>query len=290
MEKMTIQSQGDTSTDPEIHLLRHSKAAYKSYSQVAGSENPDRPVDPEHQVFPDLPESGVRLAQEEAEKFFASMNSESDAVFFVSSSQARALETAQVYKEVANAKGLTVITPEHDRNPAHDIVGDGEIRVLRSLSIDKGNVLWGALYNPPAYIPDINWSAVDAEMKVRWDAARAIVLANDHGSWGANYFQYSDILKEQGMLPAEEATAQEQFDTQFQRLKQLMRFGAKKAKDGFDGKKIHIVAVGHENYLSKALERYFHDEEIKNCEVLDVRVSDEKIEMTRRGDTVDITS
>lgn len=280
----------DRGVSPEIHLLRHSKAGYKSYEEVAASENPDRPLDIGHQVFPDVPEAGVRLAQEEAGKLFATMNPGSDAVFFVSSSQARALETAQIYKEVAKEKGLTIIIPENDRNPAHEEVGDGEIRVLKALSINKGSVLWGALYNPPAYMPKINWEAVDMETRKKWDDARAIVLANDHGSWGANYFHYSDILKEKGVLPTEEATAQEQFDTQFQRVKQLMQFGAKKAQDGFEGKKIHIVAVGHENYLSKALERYFQDEEIKNCEVLDVHVSDEKIEMTRRGETVDITS
>ena len=269
--------------DPQkMHFLRHSKAAYGSYAQVLDSENPDRPIDLNKQKVPDLLPAGVELAIKEAEAFLSKLNPETTALFFVSSSQSRAFETAHIYKEIAKQKGFTILAPEHPRNTQSN--SDAEIRVVRALSLKPDSSLWASIYNPPAYMAPINWDAVDSETKARWDAARTLILADDKGSWGANYAHYSDLLKQKKMLPDTESTAEELFSTQFQQLLILARFGAQKASSGHGGKKIEIIVVGHENYMTEAMETYFNEEMVNNCEVINISVAaDGRIEMTKKG-------
>lgn len=270
----------------DIKFIRHSKAGYKSFGEVIGSDNPDRSIDVKEQVLPDLTESGVELAKQEAEKVFSEMNPVTDAFFFASSDQARALETAQIYKDIATQKGFTVITPEHHHNPLAERMSEEEIRVIKSLSLKPESSLWGALFSPPAQLAPINWEGVDPDVKLKWEKARQAILSDDKGNWGANFSHHSDILKEHGLLPNDQSTARELFETQFPQILRLALFGAKKGQSGFEGKKIRIIAFGHENYLAKAFEEYFGEEGINNCEVVDVDVnSDESITITRRGDS-----
>ncbi len=271
----------------DIRFIRHSKAAYRSGSAIVGSENPDRPIDPKEQVFPDLTEAGVELAQHEAEKLFGEMDPAADALFFASSDQARALETAQMYKNIAKGKGFVIIAPEHHRNPLAERMSEEEVRVVESLSLKPESSLWGSLFSPPTQLAPINWSGVDAAVRSAWEEARQVVLQDDKGNWGANFAHYSDILRERGLLPNEQSTAHELFETQFQQLLRLARFGARKAKEGFGGKHIKILAFGHENYLAKAFKEYFGEEGIQNCEAVHVRVNaDDSLEIERRGKSV----
>lgn len=269
-----------------IHLLRHSKAGYKSYADAVGSEDPDRPFALREQVLPDITEAGVKLAREEAEKLFSRMNPSEDELFFVSSNQARALETAKIYKDFAKEKGFTILIPEHHRNPLAERMDEGDIRVLSALSLKSGSPLWGSIYNPPAYMPDINWEAVDPEMKKKWDEARLIIMEHDYGNWGGNFYHYSDVLREKDLLPENEDTARNLFDTQFRQLKRLAKFGAEKVEGDVGSKRIQVIAIGHENYLSEALERYFGEEGINNCEVIGIDAEQEGIiTLTRRGES-----
>lgn len=268
----------------EIKFIRHSRAGYKSLSEIVGSSNPDRPVEPKEQIFPDLTEAGIELAEQEAEKIFSAMDPVTDAIFIASSDQSRALETAQIYKNIAKEKGFTIIAPEHDRNPLAEQMNEKEIRVVKSLSLQPESSLWGALFSPPAQLGPIHWEGVDPAVRLQWENARQVVLQDDKGNWGANFAHYSDVLKERGLLSDTQSTARELFETQFVQLLRLARFGAKKSAGGFNGKRIKIIVFGHENYVAKALEEYFGEEGIQNCEVVDVRVnSDDSIEMERRG-------
>ncbi|MCX6761231.1 MAG: hypothetical protein NTY33_00050 [Candidatus Moranbacteria bacterium] len=261
----------------KIDFIRHSKAGYKSYKEVLNSDNPDQPLDINKQVFPDILEPGIELAKQEAEKLFSEMNPETEALFFVSSNQARALETAKIYKDISKEKGFTVIVPEHHYNPLSKEMNEEEIRVVETLSLKPDSSLWSSIYNPPAYLGSINWEGVEPDLKLKWEEARQIILKDDKGNWGANFSQYSDILKEKELLPNDQRTAQELFEVQFPQILRLARFGAKKAQEGFEGKKVRIIAFGHENYLAKAIEKYFEADGINNCEAMHIEVEDEKI-------------
>lgn len=295
MEKHTLGSPEGNSEEAKkdtarVHLLRHSKAGYKSYVEVLNSDNPDRPLDLTKQVIPDVPEAGVELAKKEAEKLFSQMDPAENALFFVSSSQSRAIETAKIYKDFAKEKGFTVISPEHHRNPLAERMDEKDIRVVNTLSLKPDSSLWSSLYNPPAYLSPINWGGVDGTTKAKWEEARKVVLSEDKGNWGANFAHYSDQLKENGLLPADQGTAKELFETQFPQILRLARFGAQKAKEGFEEKRIEIIAVGHENYLAKAFEEFFGEEGINNCEVVTVNIEDDATTITRRGKTADVTN
>ena len=270
-------------------FLRHSKAGYKSYAEVLNSDNPDRTVDLSEQVLPDVLEAGVALARTEAGKLFSGMDPEATALFFVSSSQSRAIETAKIYKDFAKQKGFTIISPEHHRNPIARPLNEEDIRVVNTLSLKPDSSLWSSVYTPPAYMAPINWEAVDSKTKEKWDEARKIVLSDDKGNWGSNFAHYSDQLKKEGLLPGDQNTAKELFESQLPQILRLARFGAEKAKEGFEGKRVEIIAVGHENYLAKAFEEYFGDEGINNCEVVTVDVSDEATTLTRRGRSTHIS-
>ena len=45
------------------------------------------------------------------------------------------MQTANVYRQVAQQRGFTIIRPEHTRNESDDLT-DGYIRVINSLSVD----------------------------------------------------------------------------------------------------------------------------------------------------------
>lgn len=288
-EQKNLNNSPENNSENEIKFIRHSKAGYKSFGEVIGSDNPDRPIDTKEQITPDLTEAGIELARQEAGKVFSEMNPDTDAIFFASSDQARALETAKIYKDIAKEKGFTVITPEKHLNPLAEKMDEGDIRVIKSLSLNPESQLWAALFSPPALLPQINWGSIDPETKSKWEEARKVVLEDDRGNWGSNFAHYSDTLREHGLLPEKISTAEELFKTQFPQLLRLARFGAKKSEGGFEGKNVKIIAFGHENYLAKAFEEYFGEEGIQNCEVVNVQVdSDGSVEIERRGESVSL--
>jgi hypothetical protein len=113
---------------------------------------------------PDLPESGVELAKEKAKEFFENLDPEKDILFFASSNEARALETANIYREIAKEKGFEIVRPENSRSGLSEELSDGDIRVVKILSIypyGETNAVIDSVFNPPSRRGDINWSAVE---------------------------------------------------------------------------------------------------------------------------------
>jgi hypothetical protein len=127
----------------------------------------------------------------------------------------------------------------------------------------------------------VNWEAVDPETKEKWEQARAIVSADDSGSWGGNFFKHSEEI--QKFFP-ELRNARETYETQFQNLLRLTRFGLKKAKESGSEKNIKMLAFGHENYTGYAINQYFGDNDIKNCETISISTGKEGLLIERRGE------
>jgi hypothetical protein len=272
-----------------VLFIRHSKAGYATYKQILDSEVPQQPTDPKNQVLPDLPQEGIDLAQREAKQLFFKMDSGKEALFFISGNQARVLETAKIYKEIAKEKGFTVIRPEHHRNPLVEQMNEDEIRVVQALSLHQDNPFWSAVYYPSSRSQSINWEKIDPEIKTRWDAARGIVMSNDEGIWGANFLYHSNKLKKDGLLPNDQNTVGELFKKQFPQIIHLVRFAAKKAAEGFDKKKVICILFGNENYFLEVLEQYFA-ERIDNCEVIRFDVNpDDSIIVTKKGKSTTVS-
>jgi hypothetical protein len=272
-----------------VDFIRHSVSSYKTYGKIVSSDNPTGQFNPDEQVTPDLPEKGIELAKQEAEKYFAELDPQKDIVFFVSSNEARAVETANIFRQTAHEKGFEVVKPEHSRSMLSDNIAEGEIRVLQNLSIypdDTSNSVLDGIFNPPARRGKVNWEAVkDTELKARYDKASAIIEADDRGSFGANFAVHSEAIKQ--ILP-EITTAEELYKTQFQNLIKLLKFGIEKAKKAGLEKNVKIIAFGHENYLMLALEKMFQEDGIKNCEVIHFSEVEDKIKAEFRGKEADV--
>ncbi len=249
---------------------------------MVSSDDPTKPFDPENQETPDLPESGVELAKEKAGEFFGELDPRNDILFFASSNEARALETANIYRNIAKEKGFEIVKPENSRSGLSEELSNGDIRVVQALSIypyGETNAVIDSVFNPPAKRGDINWEKIDPELKKRFDEASRIVEANDKGSFGANFAIHSEKIKE--IFPEIE-TSKRLFETKFQNIIKLIKFGIKKAQESGLTKNIKILGFGHENYMMYALEKYFEEEGINNCETVQFEISDGSVQATFR--------
>jgi len=275
MEKPLQEDRNDS-----VHFTRHSRAEYNTYIKIKESDNPQAPVDYENQITPDLNEEGVRLAEQKTTEFFSRLDPEKDILFFASSNEARAIETADIYRRKAKEKGFEVLKPEHVRSGYAQEVGEGEIRVLQSLSLNVKNMIIFSVFNPDPQQNPKFIEKLDPETRAKYDVARAVINGHDYGSFGANFFHYSEKVQE--IFP-EIKSAKGMFDGQFRNLLKLARFGRKKAKSSGLEKNVKILAFGHENYMVHALQEYFGEHDIKNCETIDVNVDDADAILTRRG-------
>ncbi len=273
-----------------MSFIRHSKSNYKTYKEIKTSENPQQAVDYDNQVENDLPLAGIELAEEEAENFFDNLNPKEDALFFISSEEMRALETANIYKKIAKQKGFEIIKPErkkrkpeHIRSKTADKIGNGEIRKLDTLSLNIKNTLINTVFKPSKKyaLKEINWEGVDKDTKEKWDKARKIIDADDKGSRGANFFYHSEEVKK--IFP-EIKTSQDLYERQFKNITKLIKFADQKIKDADYSKNIKVLGFGHDSYLGYALNKYFSGFDLKNCEVVNFNVQKSNIVVSYRDE------
>ncbi len=271
-------------------FTRHSVSSYKTGMKMITSEQPTQKFNPNEQITPDLPEKGMELAKQEAEKFFADFNPQEDALFFASSNQARAVETANIYRQIAHERGFEILKPEHARGKISDEIANGEIRIVHNLSIPErdSHIVIESVFALPGARSPVKWDSVnDPDLKRRFDEASAIIEADNRGSFGANYLAHSDKVKE--IFP-EIKTAEELSEIQFKNLLKLLKFGHEKSQKEKPNKNVKILAFGHENYLLHALEKYFHEEGIKNCETIYLNVENDAVQAEFRGKNVNLGS
>ncbi len=269
----------------DVYFIRHSKSGYKTYAGIEQSTNPRASFDPENQVTPDLTEEGIKLAKEKAGEFFDGLDPAQDKIFFVSSNEARALETANIYREVAHARGFEIIKPDKSGGAAAEQIGGGEVRTIENLSLNPKDTLVFNVFIPEKLSRPINWDSVDEEFKRKWESAREIIKSDDQGSYGANLHRHSEAIKQ--IFP-EIKTTQELHKKQFNNLLRLARWAEKKFK--IKENRIKVVAFGHENYILQALDEYLQEHGINNCETIGLSLGDDKSEITFRGKNAELNS
>ena len=140
-------------------------------------ENPRAPFDHNKQEKTDLTEKGKNLAAEKAKEFFDNLNPESDRLFFVTSNEARAIGTANIYRQEAKQKGFEIIKPENPRSKLAEKEGEGELRAIDALSLNSKDSLLFMIYSPSE--PSTDWKNVDGNFKRKWEEARKIIEADD---------------------------------------------------------------------------------------------------------------
>ena len=266
-------------------FIRHSKSSYATYKTIRKSEEPLANFNADQQTVPDLTLEGVELANKEAESFFSNLNPDETSLFFVSSNEARAIETADIYREVAHRKAFDVIKPEHARSTLSEENSDGEIRILSNLSIypNESKIVFDGMFNPKKYRGEINWDKIPDDIREKYERAIEIIDADDQGSFVSNFAKHAEKIKE--IIP-EIDTPEELYNSQFKNLIRLAKFGEKKMKENSQGKSIKILAFGHENYLVYFLQKYLEKENIGNCEFINFEVSDGDVVFESKGNKI----
>src|SRR3989344_774803 len=235
-----------------IFNFRHSKAMYGPYDEKLGSEKPTGSINPEEQPLMDLTPEGIVHAEQEAKKFLNRLNPADDTLFVVSSDEVRALQTAHIY--IKEALGLGFKVEKHERTGT-DIarkIGEGYVRSLDSLSLHDSDMFEDTVFNPHHLMPGIghiNWDVISLELKEKWEQARAMILADDKGSWGANFFAHAKAVS--AIFP-HVRTPEKLHERQYQNLLRLAEFAKKKASSVG---RINVLSFGHESYMGYALEQ-----------------------------------
>lgn len=264
----------------KVDFIRHSKATYATYDRTTMSDNPSQPFDHKDQIFPDLSPEGVELAKKSAKEFLKTLDPNKDELFFVSSNEVRALETAEIYHNEATMRRFSILKPEHSRSPISDKYLNGDIRMVNALSINFKNSIASNLLNPQSSRRQINFEALDPKEVETYKKLQEEIDKNNKGSFAANFLAYGDLVKKE--IPEFE-TAEDLYNHNFKELIRLFKFAEKKAESSTSERQIRILAFSHENQLLVALNKYFDERGINNCEILHVESSDEGIKANFRG-------
>lgn len=269
--------------ESEFFLTRHSKSSYGEYDKILKSENPQVPFEHNKQEDLDLTEAGIKLAQEKAKDFFDRLNPKEDRLFFITSNEARAIGTANIYRLEAKSRGFEIIKPEHTRSNLAEKEGEGELRAINSLSLNPKNMLQFSIFSPDE--PKVDWSNVDDEFKERWQKARKVIELDNKDTYGANFAEHSSEIEK--ILPEVE-TVEQYHNKNFLNILRLIRWADKKIKST-QGKRIKVLAFGHENYLIKFLQDEFSQEGIQNCETIQFDIDENlKIQAGSRGQKTEL--
>lgn len=270
----------------DYFAIRHSVARYQKNKEIVESDEPERGFDPKEQDFlTDLTPEGVKFAEQEAEKFFEGLDPKKDALFFASSNLVRAMQTANIYRKIAKEKGFEIIRPEKPGTKLGEKIGEGDIRVIDTLSLGLKNMLVESIFFPDKdYLEEVvkDKKFVSEETRKKWKKAREIIENDNKGSWGANHHYHSKKIKE--IFPYLK-TSEDLYEQKFKNLLRLIEFADKKIKEANLDKNIKVLGFGHENYFLHFLDKYFKEPAIGNCEVIGFRIEEDGIQATAKGES-----
>ncbi len=268
--------------DDAFYVTRHGVAEYKLNERIVASDNPQHGHEAQNQDFlQDLTPEGRRVAHEKAEDFFNSLNSETDALFFVSSNLVRAAETAQIYKEVAKERGFEIIKPENVRDEIVQEIGEGDIRNVESLSVHIKNMLLEFIFHPHRdYLNEVvqDKSKLPQDILDKWGEARKVIESDNQGTWGNNFYKHSEQISK--IFP-DIRSAEQVYNQEFKDIIRLMKFGQKKIAEKGYSKNIKVLAFSHENAFLYFLGKNFQECALDNCESIAFSVDDSGIIETK---------
>jgi len=146
MEKLNKPEQYQES---DIFFTRHAESAYKTYSYILKSENPLCKVDYPEQIEGDLTEEGRQNAESKAKELLLNMEPRRDILFFVSSKENRAIETASIYRDIAIQHGFEIV--DHGNKGREN---NQNIRELTALSLKNIRPFVVLIFTPEQYQPE----------------------------------------------------------------------------------------------------------------------------------------
>jgi len=251
----------------KFYLTRHSKTDYLEYDRILSSDNPHAPFDHTKQELNDLSEEGIDHAEHSAQQFFEKLDPKTDQLFFLSSNEARAIATADIYRRTAHQQNFTVIPHPASGSPLAAKLAGNEIQVIDELSVNPQDTLLFHAYSRGDFGPEY-WKNEDPEFMKKWQQARAIINADNRGGWGANFLAHSREVEK--IFPQIESM-DKYYQTNLQAILKLV----KKLHHQFADTNVKVLAFGHEDYLVRMLQELFDQEGIKHCETISFDISPE---------------
>lgn len=301
---MENQESGQKRKGYHAEYLRHSKSDYPTDFQKLASAHPTGPIDMREQVVPDLNPEGIKYAEEQIGSYLETLDPTKDVFQIYSSDLARAHETAAVFAREARKRGFTIIEHEPRVRPgvkpetrgfyteriakAYGI-GERDVRPTETLTLRMKDVLAHEIFEAASLNIEsmINWAAAEREytekgraeewieFRRQWGEARAYVVANDKGKFGANFFAHSEEINRRYPLLAKYiATSRDLYEKRFPYILKHIEMGVAhetvlKEKTVIPrDSTLHIVLVGHENAVGYLFDKYFSEHAIGNCEVV----------------------
>lgn len=233
-----------------IDFIRHSEALYKTYLHLL-EVNPCGSFDSVEQIHGDLTEGGILLAKESATNYFSECGDYP--VIFTSSNEARAMETAHIYSQVAL-----------DQN-----ISGSDLLIRQGLSVNPKIMLLNVVFASNKQHDDliINWDLVPKPIRTKYLSLRKIIEKEDTGSWMQNVIKHSDLVT--GVFP-ENDLLMSNYRSQFnQEFASLVKMGLENQESN------RILAFTHENVLAPITAEYFQGSDVHNCEKITFTITDE---------------
>lgn len=263
-------------SEADILFTRHGPSPYAHYKWIFSSKNPSASFDPKEQISAtaetqgDLTPEWITLAQEKAEELFSGLNPEQDVLSFMSSNEARAISTAEIYTLEAKKRGFTILRPQNSHTVTKGL-GNPDIRIMKDLWLNFDSPLLHSVFNPTGskVVDSINFDALDPWLKLKYEQARRIILDDDRWSFWENFFLHGAKVKE--IFPEIE-TAQEMHEHKFLKLVKMAQKFTGKLSSSVPWKRMRILAFGHENYVSHALHEATGKNSIGNCETVSIKI------------------
>lgn len=272
MESENIWQNKKEESELKADYIRHAPAEYKTYLNTLASDTPNTPFNYKEQITPDINEQALEFAKRAANEYFEKLDPEKDILFFTASNEARAIETANMYRTVAHDRGFEVIRPDNPRSDYAETLGEGEIRMVDSLSVNPNNMLTNMLFAPKSQYDQlvINWEKVSEEDKQKIEEIRSIVEKDNKGTWLQNVIEHGEEVDR--VFPENNTTIRT-YGKQFEDLLRLLRFARSKAATLESNKELRLLAFAHENAVTPLLQEHFDKQGIKNCECIEFTVN-----------------
>jgi len=286
-------------------FIRHAPAKYASYGAILSSNQPAQPFNSMRQTFPDLTKEGYEKARVSAVEFFDGIDPTRYRIFPLASNEARAIETALVYQQVAKEKGfghLVLFNAHHVGNGAKEaLIRENpankwflehlgivsELGIYDDKTPDPNALIRDGVFNPKSRRTVVNPKSISPELYAKYNEACQIVDADPQASWGDNWMKHAVHVK-QGPFP-EVKTPIEVYDDQFRKTMNKVKLAGKKSETmGLNdlGQGVKMLMFGHEQTVGHALDSKFGEHALKNCEPLVFGLEDRVIGQFRGKEAV----
>lgn len=279
-----------------VDIVRHGPSNYNNYLVLEEEgADPNRYVDHTSQVA-DLTQEGVELASAKASEYVEKIDPKTEIVVIISSGEMRAYQTAAIYFQALQKKGVEVFEGipsqatgypvginaernpefegEYNRVSLHRNIVVNPIPSLRYPAIWIQDMLEPPIGSPTTTFRGLNEDLLSEEDRERFRIARAVIenLGPDEArTWGENYKKFEGGPYPFDIIPsANENHARMLFGLKI--LRRIQRDRRTQEFERMKGKRIRYLILTHEENILRLARSYFDVAKVKNCDLIHLEI------------------